>query len=163
MARTMAGLPAGTRVSDCLGLGVVTKTFPLPLIRRRLTETDRTSERERELPTHVIVYYVMGLALYMQVSYREVLRALLEGRRWLAGPDATSHPANSSGIAQARTRLGAAPVRRLYEEVVGPIAVAATPGAWYRAHRVVSLDGTTLDVADSQANAATLGRPSSSR
>lgn len=163
MARTMAGLPAGTRVSDCIGLGVVTKTFPLPLIRRILTETGRTSQRERELPAHVMVYYVIALALYMQVSTREVLRCLLEGLRWLAGPDATVRPASPSGISQARTRLGAAPVRRLYEEVVGPIATAATPGAWYRTHRVVSLDGTTLDVADTRANTRAFGRPPSSR
>lgn len=163
MARTMAGLPEGTRVSDCIGLGVVTKTFPLPVIRRLLTETDRTSERERELPAHVMVYYVIALALYMQVSYREVLRCLLEGLRWLGGPDATVHVAGPSGISQARTRLGAAPVRRLYETVVGPIATAATPGAWYRTHRVVSLDGTTLDVADTRANTRAFGRPASAR
>ncbi|MBA3878014.1 MAG: IS4 family transposase, partial [Anaerolinea sp.] len=150
-------------MGDYLGLGVVTKTFPLPLITQLLAETERTSQRERELPAHVMVYYVIALALYMQVSYREVLRALLEGLRWLTGPDATVHPAGPSGISQARTRLGVAPVRRLYEEVVAPIATAATPGAWYRAHRIVSLDGTTLDVADSQANAAAFGRPSSSR
>lgn len=163
MARTIAGLPDGTRVSDHISLGVVTKAFPLPLIRRILAETDRTSQREREIPAPVMVYYVIALALYMQVSYREVLRCLLEGLRWLAGPDATVHVASPSGISQARTRLGVAPVQRLYDEVVVPIATAATPGAWYRAQRVVSLDGTTLDVADSQANAAAFGRPSSSR
>ena len=110
-----------------------------------------------------MVYYVIALALYMQVSYREVLRCLLEGLRWLAGPDATVHVASPSGISQARTRLGVAPVQRLYDEVVVPIATAVTPGAWYRAQRVVSLDGTTLDVADSQANATAFGRPSSAR
>ena len=163
MARTMAGLPDGTRVSDHISLGVVTKAFPLPLIRRILADTARTSQRERELPAPVMVYYVIALALYMQVSYREVLRCLLEGLRWLAGPDATVHVASPSGISQARTRLGLAPVQRLYDEVVVPIATADTPGAWYRAHRVVSLDGTTLDVADTRANATAFGRPSSSR
>ena len=82
-----------------------------------LTEADRTSERERELPVHVMVYYVIALALYVQVSYREVLRCLLEGLRWLAGPDATVRPASPWGISQARSRLGAARVRRIYEEV----------------------------------------------
>ncbi len=76
MARTMAGLPDGTRVSDHISLGVVTKAFPLPLIRRILSDTARTSQRERELPAPVMVYYVIALALYMQVSYREVLRYL---------------------------------------------------------------------------------------
>ena len=142
MARTMAGLPDGTRVTDHISLGLVTKAFPLPLIRRILSDTARTSQRERELPAPVMVYYVIALALYMQVSYREVLRCLLEGLRWLAGPDATIHAASPSGISQARTRLGAAPVRRLYEEVhpapdqpivagdgLVPVASALLPGA----------------------------------
>ena len=163
MARTIAGLPAGTRVTDHISLGVVTTAFPLPVIRRLLAETGRTSQRERELPAHVMVYYVIALALYMQVSYREVLRSLLEGLRWLAGPDATVHAAGPSGISQARTRLGEAPLRRLYEEIVQPIATAATPGAWYRGHRMVTLDGTTLEVADTAANARAFGRPASAR
>ena len=163
MARTMAGLPAGTRVTDHISLGVVTTTFPPETVRRILTETERTSQRERDLPAQVMVYYVIALALYMQVSYREVLRCLLEGVRWLAGPDAGVSVAGPSGISQARTRLGAAPLRRLYETVVAPVATRATPGAWYRTHRIVSLDGTTLDVADTRANARAFGRPKSSR
>lgn len=98
MVRTMAGLPAGTRVTDCIGLGVVTKTFPLPRIWRMLAKTGRTSQRERELPAHVMVYYVIALALHMQVSCREVLRCLLEGLHWLAGPDATVHTANTPDL-----------------------------------------------------------------
>jgi hypothetical protein len=47
--------------------------------------------------------------------------------------------------------------------VVGPIAVPATRGAWYRQWRLVSLDGSTLDVADEAGNAAAFGRPGSSR
>ena len=152
MARTVAGLPEGTRVTDYISLGVVTKAFPLPTVHRILEETRRASQRERELPAHVVVYYVIALALYMQVSYREVLRCLLEGMRWLVEPDATFRPAGSSAISQARSRLGVEPVQRLYEEVVRPIATPQTPGAWYRGRRLVSLDGSTLDVGDTRAN-----------
>jgi len=88
-----------------------------------------------------------------------VLRSLLEGARWLAGPDASAHVPGRSGISQARTRLGAAPLRELFTRVVHPIATAATPGAFYRQWRLVSLDGTTLDVPDTRANARAFGRP----
>src|SRR3972149_8241492 len=111
MARTVAGLREGARVTDYISLGVVTKAFPLPTVHRILEETRRASQRERELPAHVVVYYVIALALYMQVSYREVLRCLLEGMRWLVEPDATFRPAGSSAISQARARLGGGPVR----------------------------------------------------
>jgi hypothetical protein len=156
-------LPEGTRLTDYISLGVVTTTFPLETIRRVLEETGRTSQRERELPAHVMVYYVIALALYMQVSYREVLRCLLEGMRWLAEPDAAFRPAGASAISQARARLGEAPLRRLYDEVVGPIATPETPGAWYRDRRLVTLDGTTLDVGDTEANEQAFGRPASAR
>jgi hypothetical protein len=163
MARTVAGLAPGTRLADYITLGVVTTTFPLATIRSLLAETGRASQRERDLPAHVMVYYVIALALYSDVSTREVLRCLLEGVRWLAGPDARLTPAGRSGISQARTRLGEAPLRRLYETVVRPVATAATPGAYYRQWRTVSLDGTTLDVADTVANADAFGRPTASR
>lgn len=163
MAKTVAGLPAGARLADYISLGVVAQTFPQEAIRAVLAETGRASQRERDLPAHVMVYYVIALALYMQVSYREVLRCLLEGVRWLGGPDATLQPAGKSGISQARTRLGAAPLQRLYEAVVRPIATSQTRGAWYRQWRVMSLDGTTLEVADTAANARAFGRPEASR
>jgi len=71
--------------------------------------------------------------------------------------------AGKSGISQARSRLGEAPLRRLYEELVRPVATRATKGAWYRGWRPVSLDGTCLDVADTEANRAEFGRPSGGR
>src|ERR1700694_219046 len=163
MARTLASLPAGSRITDYVSLGVVAKTFPLDKIRGALVATGKQSIRQRDLPAHVVVYYVIALALYMQSSYREVLRCLLEGVQWLLDPSLTVKAAGKSGISQARTRLGWEPVRQLHDEVVKPIAVRATRGAWYGRWRLVSLDGSTLDVADEAGNDAAFGRPGSSR
>jgi hypothetical protein len=163
MSRTVAALPAGSRITDYISLGVVAKTFPLEKIRASLAATRKQSVRERDLPAHVVVYYVIALALYMQSSYREVLRCLLEGIQWLAEPGAGIHVAGNSGISQARTRLGWEPVRQLHDDVVRPVAVAATKGAWYRAWRLISIDGSTLDVADEKGNNEAFGRPGASR
>src|SRR3954462_3597379 len=133
MARAAAGLPAGIRVRDHISLGVIARTFPIGEVRQVLAETGKASERERDLPAHVMVYYAIALALY------------------------------KSGISQARTRLGADPLRRLYERVVRPVATPATKGAWYREWRLVSLDGSCLDVADTAENDAAFGRPEASR
>ena len=84
------------------------------------------------------------------------------GRRWLHGQPSVL-VASKSGISQARTRLGAAPLERLFERVAVPLADRRTPGAWYRGRRLVSLDGTTLDVADVPDNVAAFGRPAASR
>jgi len=163
MARTMAELPPGTRITDHISLGVITKTFPLTKVKAVVAATGKTSQRQRDLPAHVVVYYVIALALYMQASYREVLRCLLEGIQWLLGPGAEVKVAGKSGISQARSRLGWEAVQRLHDEVVRPIAVAATRGAWYGGWRLVSLDGSTLDVADESDNEKAFGRPGASR
>jgi hypothetical protein len=163
MARTVASLPAGSRITDYISLGVIAKTFPLEKIRATLAATGKQSVRQRDLPAHVVVYYVIALALYMHSSYREVLRCLLEGIQWMAEPAARIHVAGNSGISQARTRLGWEPVRQLHDEVVRPVAVAATKGAWYRAWRLISMDGSTLDVADEKGNHEAFGRPGASR
>lgn len=163
MARTVASLPAGSRITDYISLGVIAKFFPLQKVREVLTETQRASVRERDLPAHVVVYYVIALALYMRSSTREVLRCLLEGLQWLLDPSARVKVAGKSGISQARSRLGAEPLRRLYAGLVGPIAEKRTRGAWYRDWRLVSLDGSSLDVADTKENEKAFGRPGASR
>jgi hypothetical protein len=163
MARTIAELPSGSRITDYVSLGVIAKTFPLVKILAILKATEKSSVRQRDLPAHVVVYYVIALALYMQSSYREVLRCLLEGIQWLRDPSATIRVAGKSGISQARSRVGWEPFRQLHDELVKPIAVPATKGAWYGAWRLVSLDGSTLDVADEQVNVDAFGRPGASR
>src|SRR3954465_2098051 len=162
MARIPAGLPAGIRVSDHISLGVIAKALPLGEGRRVRAETGRASERERDLPAHVMVYCAIALALYTTSGTREVLRCLLEGLRWLWGAEAV-RVAGKSGISRARARRGAEPLRRLYERVVRPVATPATRGAWYRRWRPVSLDGSCLDVADTAENEAAFGRPGAGR
>jgi hypothetical protein len=163
VARTVAELPPGARITDYISLGVITKTFPLSSIGPVLSSTGKSSIRQRDLPAQVVVYYVIALALYMQSSYCEVLRCLLEAVQWLRDPSLGVRVAGKSGISQARTRLGWEPLRQLHDELVKPVAVRSTRGAWYRSWRLISLDGSTLDVADEKANEDAFTRPAASR
>jgi hypothetical protein len=163
VARTVAELPPGARITDYISLGVITKTFPFSVIGPVLLKTGTASVRQRDLPAQVVVYYVIALALYMQSSYREVLRCLLEAVQWLRDPSVGVRVAGKSGISQARTRLGWEPLRQLHDELVKPVAVRSTRGAWYRSWRLVSLDGSTLEVADEKANEDAFTRPGASR
>jgi Insertion element 4 transposase N-terminal/Transposase DDE domain len=163
MARTAAGLPTGTRVTDFISLGAIAAWVPMEKVHEVLREEGRESQRQRKLPAHVVVYYVIALALYMGVAYGEVLRCLVEGLGWLGLPVQRIRTTGPSGISQARSRVGVEPLRRLYEELVEPVAVERTRGAWYRGWRLVSLDGSTFDVADEAVNAEAFGRPGASR
>jgi hypothetical protein len=163
MARAVASLPVGSRIADYISLGVVAKFFPREKVDAVLEETGRASVRDRDLPAPVVVYYVIALALYMRSSYREVLRCLLEGVQWLLDPSVVVKVAGKSGISQARSRLGPEPLRRLCAAIVAPIAEKRTKGAWYREWRLISLDGSTLDTADTIENEKAFGRPGASR
>ena len=98
-------------------LRLLAKSIPRDLVEAVRAETGRTSQRQRDLPAPVMVYYVIALALYMPASSREVLRCLLEGVQWLLGPKVEVKVAGKSGISQARTRLGSAPLQLLHDRL----------------------------------------------
>ena len=159
----MAGKPArrlnGIRISDFVSLGVLTTTLSPTLIDEVLTATGRHSHRQRQLPAQLVIYYVIALALYGPLSCSEVLRCLIEGLRWLRHGAEHIPVACKSAITQARTRLGPEPLRRLYAAVARPLAQPGTPGAWYQGRRLVSIDGTTIDLPDTPALEDRYGRP----
>lgn len=163
MARTAAGLPAGSRVTDFISVGVLASRFPRELVDRVLADTGRESRRQRQLPAHVVVYYVIALALFMSVSYGEVLRCLVEGLSWLGLPVDRIRDTGRSGISQARARLGSEPMRKIFEVVAKPLATERTPGAFFGRWRLVAIDGTTLDLADTSENERVYGRPGAAR
>jgi hypothetical protein len=163
MARIVAELPKGSRITDYVSLGVISKTFPLEKLNEILERTGKLSQRQRDLPAHVVIYYVIALGLFMQVSYREVLRCLLEGLEWLKIPGSKLKVTGKSGISQARTRMGSIPVKALHDMIVQPIAGEDTKGAWYRQWHLVTMDGSTMETADNQENEAAFGRQETGR
>jgi hypothetical protein len=150
-------------LSDRIAIGVLTRTYPPALVDRVVAESGRTQQRQRLLPARVVVYYVLAMCLFSQVGYEEVARLLTEGLAWTRRWRGSWQVPTTGAIARARARLGAEPLRALFAAAVRPLATPATQGAWYRGWRLLSLDGTTLDVADTPGNAAVFGRPAASR
>lgn len=142
---------------------MLTATFPPGLVDAVIEATGRREQRHRLLPARLVVYYVLAMSLFPQAGYEEVLRSLTEGLAW--GSGWTERPAVPSGVAisKARARLGRAPLALLFARACRPLATPATKGAFYRGLRLVGLDGTTLDLADTAAHAAHFGRPGSGR
>jgi Transposase DDE domain. len=141
-----------------ISLGSIMQYFPVGQIQQILAESGRQSIRRRLLPSDEMVYSIIAFGLFLSEGCREVLRRVVRRKRdpWL---DELEDVATESAISQARTRLGSKAVARIYETLVRPIATRETLGAWYRRWRVVSIDGTTLDVADTTQNARAFGRP----
>jgi Insertion element 4 transposase N-terminal len=142
---------------------VLTRTFPPELVDRVIAKCGRAEQRQRLLPARVVVYYTLAMCLFAQVGYEEVMRLLVEGLAWMRRWQGAWQVPDKSSIARARARLGPGPLRELFVQVARPLATQATKGAWYRGLRLMVLDGTTLDVADTPANTAAFGRPGGGR
>jgi len=125
--------------------------------------TGTREQRYRLLPARLVVYYVLAMTLFPQAGYEEVLRSLTEGLAWGTGWTDHWEVPSQVAISKARARLGRAPLVELFARACRPLAGPATPGAFYRGLRLVGLDGTTLDLADTAAHAAHNGRPGSGR
>lgn len=151
------------RLSDHVALGVLTRTFPPELVDSVVADTGREQQRSRLLPARLVVYYVLGLALFSQAGYEEVMRNLVEGLAWEAGWRQTWRVPSQPAISQARARLGVKPLAELFARGCVPLADEDTRGAFWRGRRVMSIDGTVLDVPDTPANAAEFGRPGTGR
>ena len=155
--------PADERLPDRIAIGLLTVTFPPELVDRVVAETGRVQRRSRLLPARVVVYYVLAMCLFFGQGYEEVARLLTEGlayaRRW----SGTWRVPTTAAITRARARLGPEPLRALFDAVCQPLATETTAGAFYRAWRLVAVDGTTFDLPDTVANVDHFGRPGSPR
>lgn len=146
------------RLSDLVSVGVLTRTFPPELVDEVIAEAGRTEQRHRSLPARVMAYFAIGMALHAEGSYEDVLGLLTDGLSWASGDEPPRLPSKSA-IFQARDRLGAEPVAALFARVAAPLADSEMPGAWLAGRRLVAIDGTCLDVADTVANDEWFGRP----
>src|SRR5215210_145619 len=142
------------RLSDLVSVGVLTRTFPPELVDDVIAGVGRTEQRHRSLPARVMAYFAVGMALHSEGSYEDVLGLLTDGLAWSdPGAESVKLPSKSA-IFQARERLGAAPVKALFARVARPLARPGAAGGFLAGRRLVAIDGTTLDVADSVINDA---------
>ena len=146
------------RFSDLVSVGVLTRTFPPTLVDEVVADCGRTEQRSRSLPARSMTYFSIGMALHAEGSYEDVLGLLSDGLSWTLGEEPIVLPSKSA-IFQARSRLGSEPLEVLFSRVAVPLATKQTPGAFLGGRRVVAIDGTCLDIADTPENDAHFGRP----
>lgn len=130
-------------------LGELTQQVPFEMVDAALAEAGAGKSRVREVPARVVVYLLLAGALFADVGYRQVWDKLV------AALDGVPVAKPTSGVlAQARQRMGPAPLRALFDLVRGPGPAPCTRGRWWRGLLVCAIDGTSAAVAASQANLA---------
>ncbi len=140
-------------------MGVLTRVFPPELVDEVIAASGRTQVRHRALPARVMAYFAIGMGLYSDGSYEDVLSQLTDGLAWASGWREQYRLPGKSAIFQARERLGSEPLAQLFARVAAPVGGPYTPGVWLAGRRLVAVDGTCLDVADTPVNEEFFGRP----
>jgi Insertion element 4 transposase N-terminal/Transposase DDE domain len=143
---------------DRISVGLLARAFPRARVEAVIEASGAREQRVRMLPSWLVVYYVLALALFMDMGGGRVMRKLAGTLAWAARGVIVVIPSEEA-LSRARARLGPVPLRLLFEQVAGPLATAATPGGFWRGRRVLSVDGTTLDVQDTPANWTRFGGP----
>ena len=174
------GLSPDGWLPDRISVGVLTRAFPPELVDEVIEVTGTREQRRRLLPARLMVYFVLALWLFRgrNCGYGQVMAKLADGLygqqrgadllagklapggRVDAGQGRQWWLPNISSLSRGRGKLGADPVRMLFEHVAGPTGADGAPGVFCCGLRVVSMDGSVTDVPDSEKNAAFFGRPS---
>lgn len=149
--------PPTGRLSDHLDLGVLAACYPRDLIEDVLAETGAKEKRVRSLPAHVVVRHAIAWGLDPTQGTDAAMHSLVGSLQQLGSWNHTWKVPSTSAIAQARARLGPEPLAELFHRACVPLAGIGTKGAFLRTWHLMSVDGTTLDVADTGANADTFG------
>jgi hypothetical protein len=147
------------RLEDRISVGVLARAFPREAVEEVVDAAGAREQRNRVLPAWLTVYFVLALALFMDMGAGRVMRRLAGTLAWAAQGVMVAIPSEEA-LSNARSRLGAAPLRLLFERTAGLLAPAGTAGAFWRGLHLVSLDGTTLDLQDTEANWAHFSGPS---
>lgn len=122
-------------------LGELTQVLDFELVDAVAVETGTVQRRVRLLPTRVVIYFVLALALFEHCGYRRVWEKMTAGLAVLKLVTPTG-----GALARARRRVGPKPLRALFEAVAGVVGRPGTPGVFWRGLRTVAIDATTMHV-----------------
>jgi hypothetical protein len=127
------------------------------LIDGALDATRKRQRRRRDLSSKVMMYLALAMTFYRTLSVPNVFRQLFCGAT-VVFPDG-KRTVRESSLVSARYRLGAAPLKHLYERMAEQVGVPST----FHGYRVFAIDGVRFAVSDTPQNEAAFGRPKSAR
>jgi Insertion element 4 transposase N-terminal/Transposase DDE domain len=148
--------PAAVHPTRELGFGLISLFCPIEAVEGVIEECERKEQRVRMLPAWLVVYGLLMMCLYPDASYQEVLHRVALGS---ASPRRWPIP-HKSAFVRARAKLGWEVMERLFRALAAPLAKVGTPGCFWRGLRVMAIDGTTMEVANTPDNEKAFGGPS---
>ena len=155
-------IEAESKFVDEFSMDAIAQVVPLETVKQVLQEEGKSTPRKRKLSLEMTVFIIIGMGLYNHLAIGRVLARLVKGLRFI-WPDPNYPVAKDNAISYRRKQLGARPMGSLFRQVCRPMATEETSGAFLFGLRLMAIDGTIEDLADTPANEAYFGRPGSGR
>jgi len=151
-----------SKFSQALRFGVLEQVCPPALVSDLLSRCHAWGERERDLNQLIVVYSVIALCLFRRLNLAAVFAHLVRGLRWL-WPNPSLRLPTAAALVYRRQHLGTPLLRHLFQHVCHPMATEGTPGAIGFGLRLMAIDSTLDEVADTPATALYFGRMTSGK
>lgn len=139
-------------LSNSTAVAQILAAIPSEWVDSVLTSTCKHNQRERDLPSRLMIYFPILLGLFMQLPYGEVFRRLQNGFEWL-GLETSEKLPSEAAMVKARQRLGFEPLKMLFERLIASTPTSDAPAARYRGLALTAIDGCVLDLENSKENA----------
>lgn len=151
------------RLTDEVSIGLLATVFPDERVVAAIEEAGVREQRNRALPARLMVYFTLALWLQAGKGYVRVLTGLLTGLRWARGGWDGYQVPTDGAISLARGRLGDKPLKLLFDGTAHAVGTARMDGVFWRARRLVAVDGTVFDLPRGRDNEAEYAIPTGGR
>jgi hypothetical protein len=146
------------RLLSRVGIGVLTWVVPPDLVDEAVGDGLAWEMRLRALPARLGVYFVLGLCLFSQLPYGQVLRELTSGLETVLATAGWQAPATTA-LTAARRRIGEKPLESLFRRLCSALSPGRSPWSHICGLLAVAWDGTTMAAEASTENTAAFGKP----
>jgi hypothetical protein len=162
MERSLRQIEGTVHWTEGATLEALGSIFTRERIEKVLERVGIMEVRIRKTSMVLTVLLCIAMSLFTEEAIDDVMVKLVQGPRFLL-PAKDIQAAGASAISQRRQQLGIEPLVALFQEVCQPLATRDTCDAFLFGLRLMAIDGTVEDVADTPANASYFGRQTGSR
>ncbi len=151
------------KVCEQVSMTLLHEVYPKEVIERCLEHSEPWASKERRVRGSTglaLVLFVIGLALWSRLNHCQVWQKLV-GKLSALHPAEPESDLSASGLAGRRKQLGSECLQALMGERCQPIAQPERmPSAFFGRYRLMAIDGSVFNTADTQANEQAFGRSS---
>src|SRR5438128_3377310 len=147
------------KMSEQVHLRMLEEVYARELLLACLQHSPKRQQKPRRLQHFTalsVLWFLLAMVLWSRLAQGRVWDKLTH---WLQDryPQQPEDPAGASALSYQRTALGVEPLQWPFEQGTHLLCTPETPGAFYRSHRLMALDGSLFNVPDTEANAQAFG------